>query len=180
MNHLIKHSLQLAVPQFRLDLHHGIHGISHWARVWRNARELCEVLDLDPTVPCLFSFLHDSQRYSDGRDEDHGPRAVQWLDRLFTQRKIDVRLSDFHLLCVAIDGHSRGETEAHPLVQVCWDSDRLDLGRVGTMPNPLYLCTEAAKRPQMIQEAWNRSTERRSHEETTCSCTDCDCRVSVR
>ena len=30
----------------------------------------------------LFSFLHDSQRQSDGTDPEHGPRAAQWINSL--------------------------------------------------------------------------------------------------
>ena len=37
-------------------------------------------------------------------------------------------------------------------IQTCWDADRLDLGRVGITPDPSWLCTEAAKRPEVI--AW--------------------------
>lgn len=160
---LIKHALDLTVPQFRLDIDHGWHGISHWSRVWRNAQELCEVMELSTTVPALFSFLHDSQRFDEGSDIDHGPRAVKWLEGLFVQRKLNIKAADFHVLCVAIAGHSNGETEADPIVQICWDSDRLDLGRVGIMPDPRYLCTAHAKHPDTIQRAWNRSIGEAQH-----------------
>jgi hypothetical protein len=67
-------------------------------------------MELDPTVPAMFAFLHDSQRFDEGMDHDHGPRAVRWLQKLYVQRKLDIRASDFHLLCVAIQGHSNGGT----------------------------------------------------------------------
>jgi len=153
----VRHALNLAVPQFRLDINHGWHGIAHWSRVWRNSRELCEVMGLDTTVPALFAFLHDSQRFDEGMDHGHGHRAVQWLQRLYSERKLNVKASNFHLLCVAIEGHSHGEVDADPIVQVCWDSDRLDLGRVGIMPDPRYLCTPHAKKADTIRRAWNRS-----------------------
>jgi uncharacterized protein len=144
-------------PQFRLHLDHSWHGISHWARVWHNARLICQELQLDPTVPCWFSFLHDSQRFDDGIDHLHGPRACEWIDRLDFEGLLPVSRSDLQLLTTAIAGHSNGETQAHPLVMVCWDADRLDLGRVGIMPDARYLCTEVAKRHDVIQKAWNRS-----------------------
>ena len=156
---LINLCLDLVKPQFRLDLHHSWHGISHWARVWRNARELCEVEGLDPRVPCLFAFLHDSQRFDDGADSDHGHRARLWIDKLFTQNQLPISIAEFHLLSIAVDGHSHGRTEAHPIVQVCWDADRLDLGRVGIHPHPRYLCTRHAKTPGMLKSAWLRSIE---------------------
>ena len=42
-------------------------------------------------------------------------------------------------------------------MQTCWDADRLDLGRVGIVPNPRYLCTPAAKSPAVIDWAHLRS-----------------------
>jgi uncharacterized protein len=48
----------------------------------------------------------------------------------------------------------------HPdiTIQTCWDSDRLDLGRVGITPHPRRLCTEAAKRPTTIKWADARAS----------------------
>ena len=157
MKHLIDQALNLVITQFRLDINHGWHGISHWSRVWRNAREMCEVMDVDPTVPCLFSYLHDSQRFDEGSDSDHGRRAVQWLTGLYERREFALKPMMFHELCVAIQGHSNGRTEADEVIQICWDADRLDLGRVGIRPNPMYLCTAHAKKPEVIQQAWLRS-----------------------
>lgn len=157
MNKLVQGCLELVRPQFCLDLRHGIHGVPHWARVWRNARELAEAAGVDPKVPCLFSFLHDSRRYDDGPDKQHGRRAATWVEQLFVNRQLPIGMNDFHLLCVAIDGHSDGETEAHPVVQVCWDADRLDLGRVGIRPDPRRLCTAHARKTSTIDAAVNRS-----------------------
>lgn len=157
---LIKACLALVQPQFRLDINHGWHGVGHWARVWRNGLEMCEVMDLSPIVPAAFAFLHDSQRFDEGMDSMHGPRACEWLDRLYHEGKLgplNLDLRDYKLLTTAIAGHSHGETEAHPIVQVCWDSDRLDLGRVGTMPLAQYLCTPHAKKADTIRRAYNRS-----------------------
>jgi uncharacterized protein len=174
---MINHALMHVVPQFRLDLNHGMHGIGHWSRVWRNAREMCEVMDLPMNVPCLFSFFHDSQRFDKRSDIEHGHRAVQWLDRLYANRKLNIKASEFHLLCVAIEGHSHGKTVADPIVQVCWDADRLDLGRVGMRPDPRYLCTEHAKKPDTIRRAWNRSVNMRSsYGEDSCSDPACVCK----
>ncbi|MGO9117211.1 MAG: hypothetical protein ACLQPD_06315 [Desulfomonilaceae bacterium] len=39
----------------------------------------------------------------------------------------------------------------------CWDADRLDIGRVGLKPVARKLCTEAAKKPEMIEWAYERS-----------------------
>lgn len=157
MTPVIRHALSLTLPQFRLDLNHSIHGVAHWSRVWRNGKEICEAHGLNPTVPALFAFLHDSQRYNDGTDIEHGPRARYWLEKLYAKRELNIKANDFHLLCIAVQGHSFGHTDADPLVQVCWDSDRLDLGRCGTMPLARYLCTEHAKKDETIARAYRRS-----------------------
>lgn len=43
-------------------------------------------------------------------------------------------------------------------IQTCWDSDRLDLGRVGITPHPSKLCTEVVKTKKMIQWADGRAS----------------------
>jgi uncharacterized protein len=41
-------------------------------------------------------------------------------------------------------------------IQTCWDADRLDLGRVGVTPHPSRLCTEVARRPEILEWADGR------------------------
>jgi uncharacterized protein len=40
--------------------------------------------------------------------------------------------------------HSGGEVSTNATIQTCWDSDRLDLGRVGIKPSAQYISEEAA------------------------------------
>lgn len=54
--------------------------------------------------------------------------------------------------------HDDGLQEAEVTVQVCWDADRLDLGRVGHVPDPGRLCTPAARDKKLIEWAYKRST----------------------
>ncbi len=61
------------------------------------------------------------------------------------------------LLVTACRDHSDGFTRADVTVQTCWDADRLDLGRVGMRPDPGRLCTEAAREPGGIEDAYQRS-----------------------
>ena len=42
-------------------------------------------------------------------------------------------------------------------IPACFDSDRLDLGRVAIMPDADYLCTPMAKMPDTIKWGYNRS-----------------------
>ena len=51
----------------------------------------------------------------------------------------------FELLFEACRLHTDGLVEGDPTLQACWDADRLDLGRVGILPRPHRLCTDAAR-----------------------------------
>ena len=62
------------------------------------------------------------------------------------------------MLGYACTHHSDGLREAEVTVQVCWDADRLDLGRVGHVPDPERLCTPAARDSKLIDWAYKRST----------------------
>jgi uncharacterized protein len=64
------------------------------------------------------------------------------------------------LLIAACSQHTDGLTEADITVQTCWDADRLDLARVSIQPKPRYLCTQAAKDPDVILEASDRARRR--------------------
>ena len=133
---------------------HGIHGAPHWARVAFHGSRLAKELGVDLRIPALFAVLHDSQRRHDGRDRDHGPRAAEFVAKLHRQGMIDLPAIELDWLVEACHGHSDGRQHAPLAVQICWDADRLDLGRVGIRPDPMRLCTEAAKDPALVEFAW--------------------------
>ncbi len=137
----------------------GDHGIVHWARVLENGLRLAEETGADIEVVQLFAVLHDSRRLSEGSDPDHGPRAAEFASTL-RGRTIDLAEREFGLLHRAIAGHTHERTHPDITIQTCWDSDRLDLGRVGITPRPSRLCTEAAKRPDILKWADDRATLR--------------------
>ena len=141
---------------FVLDWH-GIHGITHWGRVRANALRLAEAEGAHPRVVELFSVLHDSCRHNDGHDPDHGLRGADYAAELNGQF-FDLDAQELDLLRAACVGHSAGLTEAHRILQVCWDADRLDLGRVGVVPDPELLCTKLARDPLILWWAFRRST----------------------
>ena len=122
----------------------GIHGVSHWARVRKVGLQLAEITGARPDVVELFAFLHDSCRHGDGRDPEHGRRAVEFARQL---RGECFSLDDhgFALLCEAMEFHNQGLIDADVTVQTCWDADRLDLVRVGIQPEAERLCTDAAR-----------------------------------
>ena len=74
-------------------------------------------------------------------DDGHGERGA------------DLAAELRQLLYEACAAHTDGLTEADVTIQVCWDSDRLDLGRAGIIPAPMKLCTAAAKTWEVIQWA---------------------------
>jgi uncharacterized protein len=61
------------------------------------------------------------------------------------------------LLAEARREHSDSFLDGPPLVQACWDADRLDLGFVGIRPDPRRLCSEPARDPHLIEWAWRWS-----------------------
>ena len=143
--------------QFRLDWT-GIHGAAHWARVRYHGVWLARQLGADVRIPSLFAVLHDSQRQNDGHDPQHGPRAAEYAAWARKHGLFELDDAAFELLKIACIGHSDGHTQADVSVQVCWDADRLDLGRVGIYPDSRRLCTSPAKHAGVIERAWHWST----------------------
>ena len=70
---------------------------------------------------------------------------------------MEINAPGMRLLREACEGHSAGHVDADPVVQVCWDADRLDLGRVGIRPDPRLLCTLPARQSEYIERAWHRA-----------------------
>ena len=135
---------------------HGIHGVAHWARVRHIGLRLAGQTGANPNVVEIFAFIHDAQRHDDGFDPEHGERAAH-LARKLLGRSLHLNAAEFDLLIYACQHHTFGHIEADITVQTCWDADRLDLGRVGIMPRAERLCTAAARDPEMLQWAYQRS-----------------------
>lgn len=129
------------------------HGPDHWARVSQHALAVSRSLGIDPLVPYIFGIVHDSQREDDGLDPEHGPRAAEFV----RERREDLfgflAAAEIDALAQACDRHSEGETDGDAWVRACWDADRLDLGRVCITPDPAYLCTDYARRADVIAAA---------------------------
>jgi uncharacterized protein len=135
----------------------GIHGVSHWARVMENGLRLAEQTGADVEIVRLFAVLHDSRRRNENWDPAHGPRAADFAATL-RGRLFDLPDIEFELLDQACRGHTHERTHPNVTVQTCWDADRLDLGRVGITPAPDRLCTDIARRREIITWAEMRST----------------------
>ena len=133
-----------------------IHGPAHWRRVQWQGISLARALGIDPLVPFVFGLVHDSHRENDEADHGHGPRAAVFVRE--QRNALFSFLSDDQVrqLRTACKQHSVGKTDTPDLaVSACWDADRLDLARpgVGITPDPAYLCSDYARRPDVIEFA---------------------------
>lgn len=137
----------------------GIHGWAHWVRVCENGLHLARKNGADQDIVALFAFTHDMARRNDGWDINHGGRAAAIIKKELQGRFFNLSPSDLKLLTTAVKLHTAGLVRADLTVQTCWDSDRLDLGRVGYRPDPRRLCTAEAKDPATIEWAFRRSAE---------------------
>lgn len=153
----MKAILDFILADYRLPLD-GFHGIAHWARVLENGLELAAITGANVEVVSLFAILHDSRRHNESYDPQHGPRAAGLALEL--QGKL-YHLSDNELqtLTIACHGHTSERTHPDVTIQTCWDSDRLDLARVGISPDPDRLCTDAARSSEMLEWANNRAIQ---------------------
>ncbi|MDP6528277.1 MAG: hypothetical protein QGI43_01090 [Gemmatimonadota bacterium] len=130
----------------------GIHGIAHWGRVLETGLKLAQSTGADPAVVTLFAVFHDARRINEGTDPGHGRRGAD----LATSLRPLLGLTDaqFDQLTHACAHHTDGTTVGDATVQTCWDSDRLDLWRVGMTPHDPWLCTEAAREAEIRE--WTR------------------------
>jgi len=153
--------IALIKSEFRLDWQ-GIHGANHWARVLNHGKNIGQIRKADLLVVELFGFLHDSCRINDGRDPQHGQRAAEFAHGIHGDYFI-LKPKQLDRLCYAMAHHSSGEVSVDPTIQTCWDSDRLDLGRVGIFPDPQYLSQEASIFIDLAYD-WSTQSPRRIHE----------------
>lgn len=147
--------LTLILDQYALPLN-GDHGVAHWARVLENGLRLAEMTGGKIEVVTLFAVFHDSRRLNECTDPEHGQRAAIFAKELRGQA-FDLSDREFGLLYRACAGHTHERTHPDITIQTCWDSDRLDLGRVGIAPHPSRLCSAAAKSPEVLKWADGRA-----------------------
>ena len=134
----------------------GVHGIAHWARVLENGLRLASCTGARIPVVALFAVFHDSRRTNENKDPGHGRRGADFARRL-NGKAFHLPYEDLHLLETACSYHTHTIPSDDITVQTCWDADRLDLGRVGIVPDPKYLFTNVAKQPELLNWAYERS-----------------------
>jgi uncharacterized protein len=134
---------------------YGTHGIIHWSRVYENGIKLSKQEGVNSRVVQLFSIFHDSRRKNEYTDPAHGNRGSQLALEL--RDHLPINDDEFELLVSACSLHTSADNHKNITVQACFDSDRLDLGRVGNHPIPELLCTPLAKQKETIDWAYKRS-----------------------
>ena len=123
------------------------HGLSHWQRVERNGFILSMEngairKDINIKVVRYFAYLHDKCRLNDWADLEHGVRTADMLPTIRNTILKDFTDEEMALLEKACRYHTTEQRTGIPTIDVCFDADRLDLGRVGIEPNPKLMATE--------------------------------------
>ncbi|HOZ15962.1 MAG TPA: hypothetical protein PLH91_12785 [Tenuifilaceae bacterium] len=120
-----------------------IHGITHGIRVERNGYMLCQLMGVDGRIVRPFAYSHDFCRLNDGTDPGHGLRAANHIElhREFYKYHFGISDTEVDLLKYACQHHTDLLKSDYEIVNICFDADRLDLTRVGTVPDPNYMAT---------------------------------------
>lgn len=148
--------IEAAVTARATSLASHLHGPRHWRAVARVGIALAQrTTGADLPLVVLFALLHDSQRWHDGHDPEHGPRAAALVRELAGHGVLDLGSDRLELLCLACDGHADGLTSGDPTIGTCWDADRLNLWRCGITPRHRLLSTAASR--QGATYAWSRT-----------------------
>lgn len=140
----IREVREFALNEWKLGT---IHGLSHWQRVERNGIILSTEngsirKDINIKVVRFFAYLHDKCRLNDWADWEHGARSADMLLSIRNTILKDLTDEEVSLLEKACRYHTTEHLTGIPTVDVCFDADRLDLGRVGITPNPKRMATE--------------------------------------
>jgi uncharacterized protein len=142
---------QFAIDTARQTEHHGL---KHWENVERFGRILAKRTGANLLVVQAFAYLHDIGRCDDGIALDHGKRSAELVRE--NSHLIDFLNShERDQLLYAIENHTNVKSSNDVTINTCWDSDRLDLTRIGIAPNPYLMASDAghhfAKNPDELQ-----------------------------
>jgi len=137
-----KEVLKKIVDEFYIK-HSYIHGTPHWSRVFYFGHYLSELNDHDKENAAFFSIFHDSKRFEDNSDPLHGQRGAEFFKTF--DKIIHVSPEQKEIIYEACKVHNTLKQSDIIEVGLCLDSDRLDLWRVGIIPENEYLHTMQAK-----------------------------------
>ncbi|MEA2492602.1 MAG: uncharacterized protein QOJ29_513 [Thermoleophilaceae bacterium] len=132
-----------------------IHGDPHWRAVAEvGLRLLDDQRGADRMVVFLFALFHDAMRVNEVEDPGHGQRGAELAAELHG-RYFQLAPDRFGLLFDACAGHTDVRFSDDPTIGVCVDADRLNLWRVGNVPEAKFLSTDAAIEDDL--QHWSKS-----------------------
>lgn len=157
-----------------------LHGVTHWTRVHRYGLLLADSLKLseeERLAIALFGWTHDLARTDDNGGNQHsidGAKYIQYVtDRLFS----DFPETTLDVVTTAIRYHSDGMNAEEALYELpivdnstwsrestlntigcCWDADRLDLLRLGIVPDESMMSTPYWKEILPLASKLNKMT----------------------
>lgn len=136
----------------RSPLHRSyVHGDQHWRAVAEVGLRLLEdERKADRMVVFLFALFHDAMRQNEHADPGHGRRGAD-LARDLHGRLFRLPPERLEQLLEACATHTDARFSDDPTLGVCFDSDRLNLWRVGTTPDAKYLSTDIALEDDLQQ-----------------------------
>ena len=95
----------------------------------------------DKKIIRCFSFLHDAGRQDDSDDPEHSYRSLGIIEQI--KDKLSLSQDQYQKLLIAVKEHNKKEAKSDDVtIRTCWDADRLDLFRVGIIPDKKYLYTK--------------------------------------
>jgi len=145
--------LETSKKAFKLDINSD-HGEKHWNNVEKIGEYLFKKTRADIKVIKLFARLHDIKRENEDYDIEHGLRASKFIEDLYNKKLLNVTERQLNQLMFACEHHSNSDIKSDDItIQVCWDADRLDLWRLGIMPDKELLNTGIAKEDKSIEFA---------------------------
>ena len=118
-----------------------IHGIEHWHQVEYNGMMLAPRTGADIDIVRLFAIFHDSKRFDDGHDPEHGERGAEFAKECREAKLFEIDDERFEKLYDACKFHTHERSNDDPTISTCYDADRLDLGRVGIPLDPEKMAT---------------------------------------
>ena len=119
-----------------------VHGIEHWHQVEANGLLLAgRVAGVDVDVVRLFAIFHDSKRFDDGHDPEHGARGAEFAKECREAKLFEIDDERFDKLYHACKFHTHERRNDDVTISTCYDADRLDLGRVGFPLDPEKMAT---------------------------------------
>ena len=117
------------------------YGVDHADRVADFGKRLF-VPGADPDVIAAFAYIHDLERSDAPEDPGHGERSAAIIDEIRETYLAALSAPEIEILKTACVTHSTGAKTDNTTINICHDADRLDMPRLGIIPDPERMATE--------------------------------------